>query len=240
MGQPVCQSIPQDSRVVQVQATGMTLSRYLQWKYTKPCVLNCPLWRRAWFRWFRSLLFYPLVFSLTADSQQRAHCELLAFAQPRLNSARQLGLHFPAWGDFSCLAPDQTHFLLKQQEKALWLRQLRRVQSKVWSSWWRGCRSSSTSVKRTRSPTSNCRSCCSCWLHGCTAGQDRALRRKSVSQTSITFQCLTVKHWDPGWFFLSVDSCHNISRLWWHQLFNHQQLEPSDWWATLRRKEKFH
>nr|XP_033475528.1 protein shortage in chiasmata 1 ortholog [Epinephelus lanceolatus] len=72
--QPVCQSIPQDSRVVQVQAT---------------------------------------------DSQQRAHCELLAFAQPCLNSARQLGLNFPAWGDFSCLAPDQTHFLLKQQEKAL-------------------------------------------------------------------------------------------------------------------------
>ncbi|XP_037632604.1 protein shortage in chiasmata 1 ortholog isoform X2 [Sebastes umbrosus] len=53
------------------------------------------------------------------DSQQRAHCELLAFAQPCLSSARQLGLNFPVWGDFSCLAPDQTHFLLKQQEKAL-------------------------------------------------------------------------------------------------------------------------
>ncbi|XP_070759887.1 protein shortage in chiasmata 1 ortholog [Enoplosus armatus] len=53
------------------------------------------------------------------DSQQRAYCELLAFAQPCLSSARQLGLNFPVWGDFSCLAPDQTHFLLKQQEKAL-------------------------------------------------------------------------------------------------------------------------
>ncbi|XP_056233081.1 protein shortage in chiasmata 1 ortholog isoform X2 [Seriola aureovittata] len=53
------------------------------------------------------------------DSQQRAYCELLALAQPCLNSARQLGLNFPLWGDFSCLAPDQTHFLLKQQEKAL-------------------------------------------------------------------------------------------------------------------------
>ncbi|XP_078105996.1 protein shortage in chiasmata 1 ortholog [Sander vitreus] len=53
------------------------------------------------------------------ESQQRAHCELQAFAQPCLNSARQLGLHFPVLGDFSCLAPDQTHFLLKQQEKAL-------------------------------------------------------------------------------------------------------------------------
>uniref|UniRef100_A0A8C3AIQ0 Uncharacterized protein n=1 Tax=Cyclopterus lumpus TaxID=8103 RepID=A0A8C3AIQ0_CYCLU len=53
------------------------------------------------------------------DSQQRAHCELLAFAQPCLSSARQLGLNFPVRGDFSCLAPDQTHFLLKQQEKAL-------------------------------------------------------------------------------------------------------------------------
>uniref|UniRef100_A0A3B4VMN0 Shortage in chiasmata 1 n=1 Tax=Seriola dumerili TaxID=41447 RepID=A0A3B4VMN0_SERDU len=53
------------------------------------------------------------------DSQRRAYCELLALAQPCLNSARQLGLNFPLWGDFSCLAPDQTHFLLKEQEKAL-------------------------------------------------------------------------------------------------------------------------
>ncbi|XP_036953332.1 protein shortage in chiasmata 1 ortholog isoform X4 [Acanthopagrus latus] len=53
------------------------------------------------------------------DRQQRAYYELLAFAQPCLNSARQLGLNFPVWGDFSCLAPDQTHFLLKQQENAL-------------------------------------------------------------------------------------------------------------------------
>uniref|UniRef100_A0A8P4GRS3 Protein shortage in chiasmata 1 ortholog n=1 Tax=Dicentrarchus labrax TaxID=13489 RepID=A0A8P4GRS3_DICLA len=53
------------------------------------------------------------------DSQQRAYCELLAFAQPCLSSVRQLGLNFPVWGDFSCLTPDQTHFLLKQQEKAL-------------------------------------------------------------------------------------------------------------------------
>ncbi|XP_059192347.1 protein shortage in chiasmata 1 ortholog isoform X2 [Centropristis striata] len=53
------------------------------------------------------------------DSQQRAYWELLAFAQPCLSFARQLGLNFPGWGDFSSLAPDQTHFLLKQQEKAL-------------------------------------------------------------------------------------------------------------------------
>ncbi|XP_038560284.1 protein shortage in chiasmata 1 ortholog isoform X2 [Micropterus salmoides] len=52
-------------------------------------------------------------------SQQHAYCELLAFAQPCLSSARELWLNFPVWGDFSCLAPDQTHFLLKQQEKAL-------------------------------------------------------------------------------------------------------------------------
>ncbi|MED6256397.1 hypothetical protein ATANTOWER_025219, partial [Ataeniobius toweri] len=51
-------------------------------------------------------------------SQQHAYCELLAFAQPCLSSARQLGLNFHSWGDFSCLAPDQTHFLLKQQERA--------------------------------------------------------------------------------------------------------------------------
>ncbi|XP_047236177.1 protein shortage in chiasmata 1 ortholog isoform X3 [Girardinichthys multiradiatus] len=52
------------------------------------------------------------------ESQQHAYCELLAFAQPCLSSARQLGLKFHSWGDFSCLAPDQTHFLLKQQERA--------------------------------------------------------------------------------------------------------------------------
>ncbi|XP_071339672.1 protein shortage in chiasmata 1 ortholog isoform X2 [Trachinotus anak] len=53
------------------------------------------------------------------DSQQRAYCELLALSKPCLNSARQLGLNFPVLGDFCCLAPDQTYFLLKQQEKAL-------------------------------------------------------------------------------------------------------------------------
>ncbi|XP_034548971.1 protein shortage in chiasmata 1 ortholog isoform X2 [Notolabrus celidotus] len=53
------------------------------------------------------------------DSQQHAFFQLLAFAEPFLSSARQQGLNIPAWGDFSCLAPDQTHFLLRQQEKAL-------------------------------------------------------------------------------------------------------------------------
>lgn len=55
----------------------------------------------------------------SADSQQRAYWELLAFAQPCLNSARQLGLNLLPCGDFSRLDPDQTHFLFKQQEKAL-------------------------------------------------------------------------------------------------------------------------
>lgn len=53
------------------------------------------------------------------DSQNHAYSELFAFAQPRLRSARQLGLNFSLGGDFRCLAPDQTHFLLKQQERAL-------------------------------------------------------------------------------------------------------------------------
>ncbi|KAI3372610.1 hypothetical protein L3Q82_023088, partial [Scortum barcoo] len=52
-------------------------------------------------------------------SQQRAYTELLAFAQPCLGSARLLGLNLPIQGDFSSLGPDQTHFILKQQEKAL-------------------------------------------------------------------------------------------------------------------------
>ncbi|XP_047197297.1 protein shortage in chiasmata 1 ortholog [Hippoglossus stenolepis] len=53
------------------------------------------------------------------DSQQRAYSELLTIAQPCLNSARELGLNFLVWGDFSCLTPDRTHFLLKQQERVL-------------------------------------------------------------------------------------------------------------------------
>ncbi|XP_029960144.1 protein shortage in chiasmata 1 ortholog [Salarias fasciatus] len=53
------------------------------------------------------------------DSQRRAYRELLEFALPCLSSARQLGLNVLLWGDFSRLAPDQTHFLLKQQERAL-------------------------------------------------------------------------------------------------------------------------
>ncbi|XP_054895211.1 protein shortage in chiasmata 1 ortholog isoform X2 [Poeciliopsis prolifica] len=53
------------------------------------------------------------------ESQRRAFYELLAVALPCLSSARQLGLHFPSWGDFSSLSPDQTHFLLKQQDRAL-------------------------------------------------------------------------------------------------------------------------
>ncbi|XP_029999100.1 protein shortage in chiasmata 1 ortholog [Sphaeramia orbicularis] len=54
-----------------------------------------------------------------SDSQRHAYYELLAFAQPCLSFSRQLGLSVQVWGDFSCLASDQTHFLLKQQERAL-------------------------------------------------------------------------------------------------------------------------
>ncbi|XP_062418176.1 protein shortage in chiasmata 1 ortholog [Pungitius pungitius] len=57
-------------------------------------------------------------------SQQRAHGELLAFARPRMSSAGQLGLNFAARGDFSRLTPDRTHFLLKQQERALYAAEL--------------------------------------------------------------------------------------------------------------------
>lgn len=42
------------------------------------------------------------------------------FAEPLLKSARQLGFNLPVNGDFSCLDPDQTHFLLKQQEKVFY------------------------------------------------------------------------------------------------------------------------
>ncbi|KAM9744598.1 uncharacterized protein shoc1 [Menidia menidia] len=52
-------------------------------------------------------------------SQLHVYCELLAFARPYLSSAREMGLNFQKSVDFSCLAPDQTHFLLKQQERAL-------------------------------------------------------------------------------------------------------------------------
>ncbi|KAM9391431.1 protein shortage in chiasmata 1 ortholog [Pholidichthys leucotaenia] len=63
--------------------------------------------------------FYKIQPEHVEDSQKRAYFELLVFVQPCLTSARQLGLYFPTWGDFSSLAPDQTHFLLKQQERAL-------------------------------------------------------------------------------------------------------------------------
>ncbi|XP_054630327.1 protein shortage in chiasmata 1 ortholog isoform X2 [Dunckerocampus dactyliophorus] len=53
------------------------------------------------------------------DSQYQAYHELLAFAQPRLTSARELGLNLPAWRDFERLAPDQTRYVLKQREVAL-------------------------------------------------------------------------------------------------------------------------
>ncbi|XP_061836348.1 protein shortage in chiasmata 1 ortholog isoform X1 [Nerophis lumbriciformis] len=53
------------------------------------------------------------------DSQYQAYRELLAFAQPRLTSARELGLNLPAWKDFERLAPDQTRYVLRQQELAL-------------------------------------------------------------------------------------------------------------------------
>nr|XP_057927401.1 protein shortage in chiasmata 1 ortholog isoform X2 [Doryrhamphus excisus] len=53
------------------------------------------------------------------ESQYQAYHELLAFAQPRLTSARELGLNLPAWKDFERLAPDQTRYVLKQREVAL-------------------------------------------------------------------------------------------------------------------------
>lgn len=55
----------------------------------------------------------------SAETQQRAYSELFAVAQPCLNCAREIGLKLPVGGDFHKLAPDQTHFLLKQQEKAV-------------------------------------------------------------------------------------------------------------------------
>ncbi|XP_061751284.1 protein shortage in chiasmata 1 ortholog isoform X2 [Nerophis ophidion] len=53
------------------------------------------------------------------DSQYQAYRELLDFAQPRLTSARELGLNLPAWKNFERLAPDQTRYALRQQELAL-------------------------------------------------------------------------------------------------------------------------
>lgn len=140
--------------------------------------------------------------------------------------------------------------------KSTWWRQLRLVQSRVWSSWWRGCRSSCTSVTRTRSPTSNCWSCSSCWSHGCTTGKDKTTRTKSVSTTRAKLQFIwlvisfhvntcslllfTLFTRRPNeltlilanWFVSSIDSCHTISWLWRQQIHNHQTLEPTDWWES--------
>ncbi|KAF7663478.1 hypothetical protein LDENG_00210560 [Lucifuga dentata] len=54
-----------------------------------------------------------------SESQKHAYYELLAFIQPHLSSARELGLSSSGCGDFSHLTPDQSHFLLKQQEQQL-------------------------------------------------------------------------------------------------------------------------
>lgn len=59
------------------------------------------------------------IFFLLTDCQRRAYAELLSVAQPVLISIRQLRLKLPVGGDFRCLDSEQTHFLLKQQEKAL-------------------------------------------------------------------------------------------------------------------------
>ncbi|XP_055017779.1 protein shortage in chiasmata 1 ortholog isoform X2 [Boleophthalmus pectinirostris] len=53
------------------------------------------------------------------ESQCLAYCEVLSFALPYMNFAHKLGLDQKVWGDFICLTMDQTHFLVKQQEKAL-------------------------------------------------------------------------------------------------------------------------
>jgi len=55
----------------------------------------------------------------STESVCLAYCELLAVAQPCLSKARELGLGPGARGDFSSLAPDQTRFLLRQQEKEI-------------------------------------------------------------------------------------------------------------------------
>ncbi|KAM9811033.1 protein shortage in chiasmata 1 ortholog [Neosynchiropus ocellatus] len=54
-----------------------------------------------------------------SDSQRRAYQELLTFVRPRLSASREFGVNHPAWSDFRSLSPDQTRYLLKQQELAL-------------------------------------------------------------------------------------------------------------------------
>ncbi|XP_057700667.1 protein shortage in chiasmata 1 ortholog isoform X2 [Corythoichthys intestinalis] len=54
-----------------------------------------------------------------SESQRLAYYELLSLAQPCLSCSKELGLHVPAWRDFKHLAPDQTRYVLKQQEVAL-------------------------------------------------------------------------------------------------------------------------
>ncbi|XP_055080229.1 protein shortage in chiasmata 1 ortholog [Periophthalmus magnuspinnatus] len=54
-----------------------------------------------------------------AESQYHAFCEVLSFAQSFMSFVHKLGLDLKVWGDFRRLTMDQTHFLVKQQEKAL-------------------------------------------------------------------------------------------------------------------------
>jgi len=120
------------------------------------------------------------------------------------------------------------------------LKQRRCVQSRVWSSCWRGCRSSSTSVIRSRSPTSNCWNCSGCWLNGCTAGMSPTQSRESVfnerwhTYLGCSFNQFRRFICAPPvmMFYLPVDSCHTVGWLWWQQINDYQQLKPSAWWAA--------
>ncbi|XP_072289991.1 protein shortage in chiasmata 1 ortholog [Eucyclogobius newberryi] len=53
------------------------------------------------------------------ECQYHAYFEVLSFVQPYMDFAQKLGLDMKVWGDFRCLTVDRTHFLVKQQEKAL-------------------------------------------------------------------------------------------------------------------------
>lgn len=100
------QPVHGDSVEVAVQATGLLLHAVSS---VRP---------KLRFTAQRSSHVVPVV-SLLADSQRRAYAELLSVARPFLLSVRRLRLKLPAGGDFRWLDPEHTHFLVKQQEKAL-------------------------------------------------------------------------------------------------------------------------
>lgn len=124
----------------------------------------CPSQTRSCFsvRWFWSMCWWP----------SKSCCWNVTWAPAWVSMTSSPKFNLRAEEKVLC-ALTSLFFLLQ----SIWAKRQSRVQIRAWSSCWGSCTSSSSSLRRTRSPTTSCWSCSSCWLRGCTAGR---LQRRSV------------------------------------------------------------